>query len=214
MAHITTITDTVVVITASHIQTPSHTRKTAVVNASANSADAHTTSAPQTQTATSRATPNLQAVAKEPNSLPSATTKPPVIPCVKLAVVGLRVGLDTTKSLGVRTVPVTSGSNQSSRPTSGPVTTNTADGYVVEICQNSPLDKIKKGKANFYIMQYPGLRIVQSALHFTSLIDLFTQTPSRLLWEASSDMLQLMREGCSYTYPPLSIARYSFISYS
>ena len=24
-------------------------------------------------------------------------------------------------------------------------------------------------------------------------------------------MLQLMREGCSYTYPPLSIARYSFI---
>ena len=36
---------------------------------------------------------------------------------------------------------------------------------------------------------------------------LFTQTPSRLLWEASSNMLQLMREGCSYTYPPLSIAR-------
>ena len=39
--------------------------------------------------------------------------------------------------------------------------------------------------------------------------DLFTQTPSRLLWEASSHMVQLMREGCSY--PPLSIARYSFI---
>ena len=33
--------------------------------------------------------------------------------------------------------------------------------------------------------------------HFTltSLTDLFTQTPSRLLWEASSHMLQLMREG-------------------
>ena len=41
--------------------------------------------------------------------------------------------------------------------------------------------------------------------------DLFTQTPSRLLWETSSHMLQLMREGCSYTYPPLSIARYSFL---
>ena len=27
-------------------------------------------------------------------------------------------------------------------------------------------------------------------------------------------MLQLMREGCSYTYPPLSIARYSFIQLS
>ncbi|KAK2178784.1 hypothetical protein NP493_530g00018 [Ridgeia piscesae] len=27
-------------------------------------------------------------------------------------------------------------------------------------------------------------------------------------------MLQLMREGCSYTYPQLSIARYSFIQLS
>ena len=69
-------------------------------------------------------------------------------------------------------------------------------------------------KASFYIAQYPVLRTVQSALHFTSLTDLFTQTPSRLLWEASSHMLQLMREGCSYTYPPLSIARYSFIQLS
>ena len=65
-----------------------------------------------------------------------------------------------------------------------------------------------------YIAQYPVLRTVQNALHFTSLTDLFTQTPSRLLWEASSHMLQLMREGCSYTYPPLSIARYSFIQLS
>ena len=55
---------------------------------------------------------------------------------------------------------------------------------------------------------------IQSALHFTSLTDLFTQTPARPLWEASSHMLQLMREGCSYTYPPLSIARYSFIRLS
>ena len=38
-----------------------------------------------------------------------------------------------------------------------------------------------------------------SALHYTSLTDLFKQTPSHLLWEASSHMLQLMREGCSYT---------------
>ena len=49
---------------------------------------------------------------------------------------------------------------------------------------------------------------------FTSLSDLFNQTPSHLLWEASSHMLQLMREGCSYTYPPLSIVRYSFIQLS
>ena len=65
-------------------------------------------------------------------------------------------------------------------------------------------------KASSYIAQYPVLRTVQCALHFTSLTDLFTQTPSRLLWEASSHMLQLMCEGCSYTYPPLSIVRYSF----
>ena len=66
-------------------------------------------------------------------------------------------------------------------------------------------------KASSYIAHYPVLKIVESALHFTSLTDLFTQTPSRLLWEASSHMLQLMREGCLYTYPPLSIARYLFI---
>ena len=53
-------------------------------------------------------------------------------------------------------------------------------------------------------------------LQFTSLTvtDLFTQILSQLLWEASSHMLQLMCEGCSYTYPPLSIARYSFIQLS
>ena len=71
-----------------------------------------------------------------------------------------------------------------------------------------------KSNASSYIAQYPVLRTVQSALHFTSLTDLFTQSPSRLLWEASSHMLQLMREGCSHTYPPLSIARYSFIQLS
>ena len=69
-------------------------------------------------------------------------------------------------------------------------------------------------KANSYIAQYPVLKTGQSAIHFTSLTDLFTQTSSRFLWEASSHMLHLMREGCSYTYPPLSIARYSFIQLS
>ena len=72
----------------------------------------------------------------------------------------------------------------------------------------------KKVKASSYIAQYLVLRTAQSVLHFTSLTGLFTQTPSRLLWEASSHMLQLMRVGCSYTYPPLSIARYSFIQLS
>ena len=51
----------------------------------------------------------------------------------------------------------------------------------------------------YILLQYPILRIAQSTLHFTSL---FIQTPSQLLWEASSHTLQLMHEGCSYTYPP------------
>ena len=49
---------------------------------------------------------------------------------------------------------------------------------------------------------------------YTFLTVLFTHTPSQLLWEASSHMLQLMREDCSYIYPPLSIARYSFTQLS
>ena len=44
--------------------------------------------------------------------------------------------------------------------------------------------------------------------------DLVNQTPSQLLWEASSHMLQLMHEGCSYTYPPLYVAMYFFIQLS
>ena len=52
----------------------------------------------------------------------------------------------------------------------------------------------EKIKASSYIAQYPILRIIQSALHFTSLADLLNQTPSQLLWEASSHKLQLMRE--------------------
>ena len=76
---------------------------------------------------------------------------------------------------------------------------------------DNPALKPNLKKASSYIAQYPVLRTVQSTLHFTSLTDLFTQTPSWLLWEASSHMLQLMREDCSYIYPPLSIARYSFI---
>ena len=64
----------------------------------------------------------------------------------------------------------------------------------------------KKVKASSYIAQYPVLRNSQSAftLYFPDR-PVHSDTIS-----ASSHMLQLMREGCSYTYPPLSIARYSF----
>ena len=76
------------------------------------------------------------------------------------------------------------------------------------------MSSVTKVKLSSYIAQYPVLMTIQSSLLFTSLTDLFTQTPLRLLWEASSHTLQLMREGCSYTYPPLSIVRYSFIQLS
>ena len=76
------------------------------------------------------------------------------------------------------------------------------------------ISTFSKKKVCSYIAQYPILRIAQSTLHFTSLTDLFTQTPSRLLWVASSHMLKLMHEGCSYTYSPLYLARHSFIQLS
>ena len=91
--------------------------------------------------------------------------------------------------------------------------TNTCE-YLLRIQSYQCITYKRLIKASSYIAQYPVLRTIQSALHFTSLTYLFTQTPSRLLWEASSHMLQLMREGCSYTYPPLSIVRYSFIQLS
>ena len=43
-----------------------------------------------------------------------------------------------------------------------------------------------KGKFLYNIAQYPVFRTAQSAIHFTSLADLFNQTPSRLLWDAST----------------------------
>ena len=65
-------------------------------------------------------------------------------------------------------------------------------------------------KASSYIAQYPVLRTVQSALHFTSVTDLFTQTPSRLISSHILHILQSMREGCSY----MSITMYLFIQLS
>ena len=54
---------------------------------------------------------------------------------------------------------------------------------------------IKVSKVSSYIAQNAVLRTVQSALHFISLANVFNQTPSQLLWEASSHMVQLIREG-------------------
>ena len=69
--------------------------------------------------------------------------------------------------------------------------------------------KASKAKFLYSAVSSPQDRSKRFTLYFPA--DLFTQTPSRLLWEEFSHMLQLMREGCSYTYPPLSVAGYSFI---
>ena len=69
-------------------------------------------------------------------------------------------------------------------------------------------------KVSSFIAQYSVFRTVQSALHCTSLTDLFTQTPSRFLWETPSHMLYLIREGCSYTYPPPGTHLYSWVNWS
>ena len=77
------------------------------------------------------------------------------------------------------------------------------------------IKRLQNKKVCSYILQYPILRIAQNALRFTSLTDLFNQTLSQLLSEASSHMPQLMREGCSYIYPPLSGTHlYSCVNWS
>ena len=73
----------------------------------------------------------------------------------------------------------------------------------------------KKGKGSFYIAQYPVRWTAQSASHFLpSLTDLFIPTP----FSASSGRIlarqQLRAKTKSLTFPPLSIARYSFIQLS
>ena len=74
---------------------------------------------------------------------------------------------------------------------------------------------IKKGKGSFYIAQYPVRWTAQSALHsLPSLTDLFIPTP----FSASPGSI-LARQGLraktkSLTFPPVSIARYSFIQLS
>ena len=66
-------------------------------------------------------------------------------------------------------------------------------------------ENVKNITGKFYIAQYPDLGTVQSTLHFTSVTDMFTQTPSWLLWEVASHIQQLMHEGCSYTYPVINV---------
>jgi len=70
----------------------------------------------------------------------------------------------------------------------------------------------KKGKFLYSAVSSPQDRSKRFTLYFSDR-PVHSDT-TRLLWEASSHMLQLMCEGCSCTYPPLSIARYSYTQLS
>ena len=65
----------------------------------------------------------------------------------------------------------------------------------------------------FYIALYPVHWTAQSALHFPPLADLFIPTPFSASLGSILAMQQL-RNDYSLTFPPLSIARYSFIQLS
>ena len=70
-----------------------------------------------------------------------------------------------------------------------------------------------KVKVWFYIALYPVRWTAQSALHFPPLADLFIPTPFSASLGSILAMQQL-RNDYSLTFPPLSIARYSFIQLS
>ena len=57
----------------------------------------------------------------------------------------------------------------------------------------------EKSKGKFLYSAVSNPQVCSEHFTLTSLTDLFNQTPSQLLWEASSHMLQLMREDCSTT---------------
>ena len=89
-----------------------------------------------------------------------------------------------------------------------------AEGIINNICVLTICWAIK-GKGSFYIAQYPVRWTAQSALHFLpSLADLFIPTPFSASPGSILAMQQLRATTKSLTFPPLSIARYSFIQLS
>ena len=72
-----------------------------------------------------------------------------------------------------------------------------------------------KKKGSFYIAQYPVRWTAQSALHLLpSLTDLFIPTPFSASPGSILAMQQLRATTKSLAFPPLPIARYSFIQLS
>ena len=95
------------------------------------------------------------------------------------------------------------------RPQRSVLTDNEANRTKVNIKRT----KKKEVKVWFYIALYPVRWTAQSALHFPPLADLFIPTPVSASLGSILAMQQL-RNDYSLTFPPLSIARYSFIQLS
>ena len=74
-------------------------------------------------------------------------------------------------------------------------------------------EKTQNGKGTFLYSTVSGLS--DRSKHFTlqSLTHMFIPTPTQLLWDPLSHAA-ITHEGYSLTFPPLSIARYSFIQLS
>ena len=86
---------------------------------------------------------------------------------------------------------------------------------VIDYFARWPEVKGKKVKVVFYIAQYPVRWTAQSASHFLpSLTDLFIPTPFSASPGSILARQQLRAKTKSLTFPPLSIARYSFIQLS
>ena len=79
-------------------------------------------------------------------------------------------------------------------------------------CPNVPIRRVQKGQILYSVVSGP--QDCSKRFTLSSQEDLSCLMPSQLLWKACSHILQLMREDCSYTYPPRSIARSSFIELS
>ena len=86
-------------------------------------------------------------------------------------------------------------------------------GFLPSILQVWVAEGWQVKKVWFYIALYPVRWTAQSALHFPPLADLFIPTPFSASLGSILAMQQL-RNDYSLTFPPLSIARYSFIQLS
>ena len=102
---------------------------------------------------------------------------------------------------------------QNCRQTIGRLAISKPSNNAQQLCSRPALFLKKKVKVWFYIALYPVRWTAQSALHFPPLADLFISTPFSASLGSILAMQQL-RNDYSLTFPPLSIARYSFIQLS